>query len=108
MLIPLLRAIKMEQEYNPDILTLTDEDGKEFSFELLDSIETDEGRYVALMPTYQTAEELLSDSGELVILKVTEVDGEDMFDEITDDDEYDTIADCFIDRLQDLFEIDVD
>ncbi|MBQ1955313.1 MAG: DUF1292 domain-containing protein [Clostridia bacterium] len=98
----------MEQEYNPDILTLTDEDGKEFSFELLDSIETDEGRYVALMPTYQTAEELLSDSGELVILKVTEVDGEDMFDEITDDDEYDTIADCFIDRLQDLFEIDVD
>ncbi len=98
----------MEQEYNPDILTLTDEDGKEFSFELLDSIETDDGRYVALMPTYQSPEELLTDSGELVILKVTEVDGEDMFEEIEDDDEYDTIADCFIDRLQDLFEIDAD
>lgn len=98
----------MNQEYNPDILTLTDEEGKEFSFELLDSIETDEGRYVALMPTYQSPEELLTDSGELVILKVTEVDGEDMFEEIEDDDEYDTIADCFIDRLQDLFEIDAD
>ncbi len=98
----------MEQEYNPDILTLTDEDGKEFSFELLDSIETEDGRYVALMPTYQSPEELLTDNGELVILKVTEVDGEDMFEEIDDDDEYDTIADCFIDRLQDLFEIDAD
>ena len=98
----------MNQEYNPDILTLTDEEGKEFSFELLDSIETDEGRYVALMPTYQSPEELLTDSGELVILKVTEVDGEDMFEEIEDDDEYDTIADCFIERLQDLFEIDAD
>lgn len=98
----------MNQEYNPDILTLTDEEGKEFSFELLDSIETDEGRYVALMPTYQTPDELLTDSGELVILKVTEVDGEDMFEEIEDDDEYDTVADCFIDRLQDLFEIDAD
>ena len=98
----------MNQEYNPDILTLTDEDGKEFSFELLDSIETDEGRYVALMPTYQTAEEILSENGELVILKVMEVDGEDMFEEIEDDDEYDTIADCFIDRLQDIFEIDAD
>ena len=98
----------MNQEYNPDILTLTDEEGQEFSFELLDSIETDDGRYVALMPTYQTPEELLSDSGELIILKVTEVDGEDMFEEIEDDDEYDTIADCFIDRLQDLFEIDTD
>ena len=98
----------MSEEYNPDILTLTDEDGKEFSFELLDSIESDEGRYVALMPTYQTPEELLSDSGDLVILKVTEVDGEDLFEEIEDDDEYDTIADCFIDRLQDLFEIDAD
>lgn len=98
----------MNQEYNPDILTLTDEEGKEFSFELLDSIETDDGRYVALMPTYQTAEEILSENGELVILKVMEVDGEDMFEEIEDDDEYDTIADCFIDRLQDLFEIDAD
>ena len=98
----------MEQEYNPDILTLTEEDGKAFSFELLDSIETEDGRYVALMPTYQSPEELLTDNGELVILKVTEVDGEDMFEEIDDDDEYDTIADCFIDRLQDLFEIDAD
>lgn len=98
----------MNEEYNPDILTLTDEEGKEFSFELLDSIETDEGRYVALMPTYQSPEDLLSDSGELVILKVTEEDGEDLFEEIEDDDEYDTIADCFIDRLQDIFEIDAD
>ena len=98
----------MEKEYNPDIITLTDEEGKEFSFELLDSIETDEGRYVALMPTYQAPEDLLSEKGELVILKVVEVDGEDLFEDIEDDDEYDTIADCFIDRLQDIFEIDAD
>ncbi len=98
----------MEKEYDPDIITLEDEEGKEYSFELLDSIETDDGRYVALMPTYQTPEELLGDSGELVILRVIEDEktGEETFEEIDDDDEYDTVADYFIDRLQDLFEID--
>lgn len=94
------------KEYNPDIITLADDNGKEYSFEILDAIETDEARYLALLPTYEDPKKALEESGELVIVKVGEEDGEEYFYEIEDDDEYETIADAFVDRLEDYFEID--
>ncbi|MBO5322091.1 MAG: DUF1292 domain-containing protein [Clostridia bacterium] len=95
-----------ELEYNPDLVTLADDEGKEYNFEVLDAIETDMGRYLALLPTFDDPKEMLDDSGELVIVKVMEEDGEEYFCEIEDDDEYETVADAFVDRLEDFFEID--
>ena len=97
----------MAEEYTPDIITLEDDDGKEYTFEVLDRIETDDARYIALLPVFDNAQDMLDDSGELVVLKVNEENGEEFFEEIEDDDEYDMIADAFTDRLQDLFEIEV-
>ena len=94
------------EEYNPDIITLADDDGKEYTFEVLDAIETDTDRYLALLPQYSDPKVMLGDSGELVIVKVGEENGEEYFYEIEDDDEYETIADAFVDRLEDFFEID--
>lgn len=93
-------------EYNPDIITLSDDNGKEYTFEVLDAIETDTGRYLALLPTYEDPKKMLEESGELVIVKVGEEEGEEYYYEIEDDDEYETVADAFIDRLEDFFEID--
>jgi len=98
--------IKNENGYDPDIITLADDDGKEYTFEVLDAIETDTGRYLAMLPTYDDPQKMLEDSGELVIVKVGEEDGEEYYYEIEDDDEYETIADAFVDRLEDYFEID--
>ncbi len=98
-------SIKNE-EYNPDLITLTDDDGKEYNFEVLDAIETDTARYLALLPQYDDPKDLLDDSGELVIVKVGEENGEEYFYEIEDDDEYETVADAFVDRLENFFEID--
>lgn len=95
----------MSEEYNPDIVTLSDDEGKEYTFEVLDAIECDLGRYLALLPVFEDPQKLLDDSGELVIVKVEEENGEEFFSEIEDDDEYDTIADAFVDRLADMFEI---
>ena len=94
------------EEYNPDIVTLSDDEGKEYVFEVLDGIETDDARYLALLPVYDDPKDMLDDSGELVIVKVGEENGEEYFYDIEDDDEYETIADAFIDRLEDFFEID--
>lgn len=96
----------INEEYNPDIITLSDDDGKEYTFEVLDAVESDTGRYLALLPVFEDAKQMLDDSGELVIVKVEEENGEEFFSEIEDDDEYEMIADAFIDRLQNLFEID--
>ena len=99
-------AADNSQEYNPDIITLSDDEGKEYTFEVLDAIETDDARYLAMLPMYEDPQKILDDSGELVIVKVEEENGEEYFSEIEDDDEYETIADAFIDRLQNVFEIE--
>ena len=93
-------------EYGVDIISLSDEEGNEYNFEILDRLETEEGEYVALLPIYDDAKEMLDDNGELVIMKVGEENGEEYFENIEDDEEYDTVADAFIARLQDLYEID--
>ena len=61
---------------------------------------------MALLPQYADPQAMLDDSGELVIVKAIEEDGEEYFCEIEDDDEYETVADAFVDRLEDFFEID--
>ena len=96
----------MAEEFNPDIVTLSDDDGKEYTFEILDAIEDDENRYLALLPIYEDPQKILDDSGEFVIVKVEEENGEEFFSEIEDDEEYEVVADAFIDRLQDAFEIE--
>ncbi|MEE1238811.1 MAG: DUF1292 domain-containing protein, partial [Acutalibacteraceae bacterium] len=69
-------------------------------------IETDMGRYLAMLPIYDNPQDQLNDSGELVIVKVGEEDGDEYYYEIEDDDEYETVADAFVERLEDFFEID--
>ena len=95
-----------DKEYDPDIITLSNENGEEYSFEIIDAIETDDNKYLALLPVFENAEESLEDSGDLVILKVFEDEAGEYYEEIDDDDEYETIADAFVSRLQDLFEIE--
>ena len=65
------------KDYNPDIINLTDDEGKEYTFEVLDAIESDDGRYLAMIPIYDDPQKSLEDSGELVIVKVGEEDGEE-------------------------------
>ncbi|MBO5872947.1 MAG: DUF1292 domain-containing protein [Clostridia bacterium] len=98
-------AENKELEYNPDIISLTDDEGKEYTFEVLDAIESDEGRYLAMLPIYDDPKQSLDDSGELVIVKVGEENGEEYLFPIEDDEEYEFVADAFIERLQDLYEI---
>lgn len=96
----------MDENYNPDIVSVVDEDGVEHTFEELDRIETDDARYVALLPVYDEAEEILEDDGELIILKVSEEDGETYLEPIEDEDEFNEIGNIFEERLSEMFDFD--
>ena len=61
-----------EKNFGNDIITLTDDDGKNYEFEIIDAIETDDGRYLAMIPYFSDPKARLDDSGELVIVKVFE------------------------------------
>ena len=94
----------INEEYGPDIVSVVDDDGVEHTFEELDRIETDEGRFVALLPVYEDAEEILDDDGEVFILKVTEEDGETYLVQIEDEKEFNEIGNIFEDRLIEKYE----
>lgn len=94
------------KEYNPDIVTVEDEQGNTHTFEIADAIETDDARYVALIPVYDDPEEMLAGDAELIILEVIEENGNEIFAPIEDEDIFDDIAAVFEERLQDLYEIE--
>ena len=98
----------MSKEYDLDIVSVVDEAGKEHMFEELDRIETDKGRYVALLPIYDDAAEQLQDDGDIIILQVTEENGETYLSQIEDDDEFNEVGQLFEERLMDLFEEEED
>ena len=95
----------MSEEYGSDIVSVLDDEGNEHQFELLDAIETDEGRYVALLPIYSDAESAIEDDGELVILEVVNDEGDDLLVPIEDDEVFENVAEIFEERLADLYEI---
>ena len=96
----------MSEEFGNDLVTVVDDEGNQHQFEIVDAIETDTGRYVALLPVYENPADLVDDDGELVILTVKEEDGEDVLLTIDDDEEFDEIAEIFEERLADLYEIE--
>lgn len=98
----------MSEEYNPDLITVMDDDGNEHVFEELDRIETDSARYVALVPYFENPEDMLEDDGEVIVLKVLEEDGETYLVQIDDEGEYEEISAIFEERLIKLFDEDED
>ena len=94
-----------------DVISLLDEEGKEHEFEIVDALELDDRQYLALVPLFDEtqAEEALEDSGELVILRVSEEEDEDggqYLDAIDNEDEYNKVAELFMGRLEDYFDFE--
>lgn len=89
-----------------DVVTLVDEDGNEQEFEILDAVETDTARYVALMPVFDDPKDMLEASGELLVMRVEPEDGGEVLVTIEDDDEFEDVLSIFEERLSELYEID--
>lgn len=74
------------EDFGNNIVSVVDEEGVEHIFEELDRIETDEGKFIALLPIYDEAEEVLEDSGELIILSVDDENDEIYLEPIEDEE----------------------
>lgn len=92
--------------FDQDIVSVVDGDGKEHMFEELDRIEMDTGRYVALLPLYDDAQQMLEESGELIILQVMEEDGETYLTPIEEEEIFMEVGQVFEDRLSELYEFE--
>lgn len=83
-----------------DHVILTDEDGKEHTFEVVDVIEVESKEYAILAPA-EGEEEELDPSGEAMIFRIDhDGEGEQVLVEIEDDEEWERVA-AEYDRLVD-------
>lgn len=88
----------MSDEYGSDYIVLTDEEGNEQEFEILDTLETDDGRYVAFLPVPEEGEE---EPDEVVILRVEpDENGEELLATIDDDEELQHVYELFMQRME--------
>lgn len=82
-----------------EVLTLTDEEGNEHEFSVIDIIEMDGSEYAILLPLEEGDEE---GEDEAIILKiVTDEDGNEVLQDIEDDEEWEKVADTWSAMVED-------
>lgn len=95
-----------EKIYEPDILSVTDDEGNELLFELLERYETDNDVYAAITRYYETDEEIVDGDYEVIILKVINEDGEEYLAEIEDEMEYEQISDILMGMIEEKYDVE--
>lgn len=97
-----------EEDYSADIISLTDENGDTYQFEIIDSIEYNEDRYMAVVEMFDDSPETLETEPVLIIFRIGEPDedGFDTFDVVDDDEEYFEVAGIFEQRLSEIYNIE--
>ncbi len=98
----------MSEEFGPDFITVTDEDGNEFELEHLDTMEYNGEVYMAFFPVVEekddgevTDVDLDDDEYGLIIMKVIEEDGEELFSTLDSEEEEEAVYQQFMERLFD-------
>ena len=98
----------MSEEFGPDFITVTDDEGNEFELEHLDTLEYKGNIYMAFFPAMPGEE---TEDGEIVdvdpddeeygmvIMKVIEENGEEIFSTLDSEEEEQEVYEKFMERL---------
>lgn len=89
----------MSEEFGPDFITVTDEDGNEIELELVDALEYNSETYMAFYPAVDEESDEDGEEFGLVILKSIEENGEELLSTLDSDEELNTVYDLFMERL---------
>lgn len=96
-----------EEIYEPDIISVSDENGNEILFELLERYETDEDVYVAITEYRDDADDIVEADFEVIILKVVNDDnGDEYLEEIQDEMEYEQVSDILMAKVEEKYEVE--
>lgn len=101
-------SIDNELAFEADLVVLMDDEGNEHEFEIIDEIETDDGYFMALIPTLRGGDAEVADADEYYIFELVNIDGEEQLSEVEDDDLLDKLAEIFETRYAQSMEDDED
>lgn len=90
----------MNEEFGPNFITVTDEDGNDIELELLDVLEHNGITYMAFFPAVpeEEADEESEDYG-MVILKSIQENGEELLSTLDSEEELTEVYDLFMELL---------
>lgn len=94
------------ENYEPDIISVTDDDGNEILFELLERYENDNGVYVAITEYRDDAEDIVEADYEVIILKVAEENGDEYLEEIEDEAEYNEVSEILMNKIEQQYDVE--
>ena len=100
-----------DEEYQPDLMTLEDEDGNEVTFEVIDALDHKGVHYLAVVEYTENEEDAedeedVNEDAQLVILSVGEDSEGEYLDVVEDDETLMEVSKLFEQRLSDDYEID--
>lgn len=89
----------MSEEFGPDFITVTDEDGNDIELELLDALEHNGQTYMAFFPAVPEGADEDSDDYGMVILKSITENGEELLSTLDSEEELTEVYDLFMEML---------
>ena len=92
------------EELDNNIVIVNDEDGNEVQFEFLDLIDYEDEEYIVLLPITEEGEE---EEGEVVILKLEDVDeenDEESYVSVDDEETLNKVFEIFKEKFKDDFD----
>ena len=89
----------MSEEYGPEFITVTDEDGNDIELELLDALEHNGQTYMAFFPAVPEGADEDSDEYGMVILKSITENGEELLSTLDSEEELTEVYDLFMELL---------
>ena len=91
----------MQDDFGPNFVTITDEDGNDIELEYVDALEYNGQTYMAFFPVLEEGEEEAdSEDFGLVILKSITEDGEEFLSTLDSDEEAEAVYERFMEQLE--------
>ena len=88
----------MSEDFGPNFITLTDDDGNEIVLEYVDALEHNGQTYMAFFPAMEDDSDETEDYG-LVILKSVMENGEEFLSTPDSDEELNAVYDLFMEQI---------
>ncbi len=89
----------MSEDFGPNFITLTDEDGKEFVMEHISTLEHEGKQYCLFLPAELEGEEVPDEEIGYVILQIVEEDGEELLASVDDEAVEEAVYNLFMEEL---------
>ena len=91
----------MNDEFGPNFVTLTDDEGNDIELEYVDALEHNGTTYMAFFPVVEedSEDEVNEEEYGLVILKSQMENGEEFLVTIDDEEEIDKVYDLFMEQI---------